>query len=65
MNTISAQIPNASRARTAIAIIVALSLTLALAAIAALGAETSDIGGGILPAMGDYVTTMTEALGNG
>jgi hypothetical protein len=64
MNTISAQIPNARRARTAIAIIVALSLTLALAAIATLG-ETSESGGGIFPAMGDYITAMTEALGSG
>ena len=64
MNTISAQIPNASRAHTAIAIIVALALTLALGAIAALGAETSETGG-ILPALGDYITTMTEALGSG
>ena len=65
MNTISAQIPNARRARTAIAIIVALALTLALGAIAALGAETSETGGGIFPALGDYITTMTESLGSG
>lgn len=65
MNTISAQIPNARRARTAIAIIVALALTLALAAIATVGAETSETGGGIFPAMGDYITAMTDALGSG
>ncbi len=65
MNTISAHIPRARRGRTALAIIVALALTLALAAIATLGAETSQTGGGIVPAMGDYITAMTEALGSG
>jgi hypothetical protein len=65
MNTISAQIPDARRARTVIAIIVALALTLALAAIATVGAETIETGGGIFPAMGDYITAMTDALGSG
>ena len=58
-------ITRTSRARHLAAIVIAVALTLSFAAIATLGAEINDAGGGVLGRVGDYVAAVAEALGNG
>jgi hypothetical protein len=60
MNTI---VTRSNRGRHLAAIVIAVALTLGFAAIATLGAEINDAGGGLFAGMGDYLAAMTEALG--
>ena len=51
------------RVRRFAAIVIIGALALSFAAIATLGAGTSETGGGIFATAGDYLTEMTQALG--
>jgi len=63
MKTIGANTTRSVRRLAAIAIVGALALS--FAAIATLGAETTSTGDGIFAWMGDYITRVADALGNG
>lgn len=56
-------VTRSNRARHFAAIVIAVALTLGFAAIATLGAEINDAGGGLFARMGDYLAATTEALG--
>ena len=61
MNTIDTKTHRAARA----AIVIFGALALSFAAIATLGMETGETGGGVFARMGDYLAAVTEALGGG
>ena len=63
MNTLHVNTIRHARRLSALTIVVALALS--FAAIAALGAETNVTVGGIFAWLGDYITEVGEALGNG
>jgi hypothetical protein len=61
MNTIDTKTSRAALA----AIVIFGALALSFAAIATLGVDAGDTGGGVFARLGDYLAAVSEALGGG
>ena len=67
MNTIDVKTfdTNSNRTVRRLAVAIVGALVLGLAAVVTLGAAANVTGGGIFGRLGDYITAVGEALGNG